>query len=81
MIVAAADERLGVPGGLESITAVTWELVAAGDGAVLRRGPDVITMPLGVPVMSIRAAGRAGAWRGRSGLVGAVLGPVSGPRA
>jgi hypothetical protein len=45
VILAAAGERLGVPGGLESITAVTWELVAAGDGAVLRRGPDVIIMP------------------------------------
>ncbi|MFH8385058.1 hypothetical protein ACH4E7_29640 [Kitasatospora sp. NPDC018058] len=42
-VTLSVGQRLGVPGGLMSMTAVTWELSSAGDGAVLRQGPDFIT--------------------------------------
>ncbi|MGW3046187.1 hypothetical protein ACWC9T_40885 [Kitasatospora sp. NPDC001159] len=44
-VTLAVGQRLGVPGSLVSMTAVTWELTSAGDGAVLRQDSDFISDP------------------------------------
>ncbi|MFJ9840079.1 hypothetical protein ACIRYZ_06345 [Kitasatospora sp. NPDC101155] len=56
-VTLTVGQPFGVSGRLVNPTAWAWELTSTGDGAVLRRGPDVVTEPCSADAIGCSTSG------------------------